>query len=1028
MTPFYADLHIHSRYSRATSRDCDLEHLTAWAKRKGITLLGTGDITHPAWQQELREKLQEAEPGLFRLRPNLLAEVDKEMLSALRPAEGRFILQGEISTIYKRDGRTRKVHHIVFLPTLASAERLAAALSRIGNLAADGRPILGLDSRDLLEIVLQAEENAFLIPAHVWTPWFSLFGSMSGFDTVEECYADLTSHIFALETGLSSDPAMNWRLSALDRYRLVSNSDTHSPQKIGREACVFAAALDFYALRRALQTGEGYGGTIEFFPEEGKYHLDGHRKCNLRWTPEETRRHQGICQVCGQPVTIGVMHRVEELADRPEGSKPEAAAPYCSLIPLAEILGELHGCGETSKAVQNAYQRLLATLGPEIFILQSAPLADVERQGGEILAEALRRMRAGKVIREAGYDGEYGVIRLFAEGEIAQRQHLGSLFALPPLTADTAERQVANASAAEKRKRRYAVESAPPQILADDLDAEQRAAVEHGPGPLLIVAGPGTGKTRTLTQRLADIVRNRGVAAEACLAITFTRRAAEEMAARLVSLLGSEAGKALVTTFHGLGLRILQEQAEKCGLGKDAAVASDEQRAEAAIAAGAKPAEAERWLERISLAKRGAQPGADAETVARYDRFLHSRQLVDFDDLILLPLRLLEENAAARRLYQERWQWLFVDELQDIDPLQYRLLRCLAAADANLCAIGDPDQSIYGFRGSDVGLFARFCEDFPNCRVIILQRNYRSTSAIVNAAMQAIGPESLARGRQLSAVCADDSPLLVRGCPTDKAEAEFVVETIEKLLAGHSFFSLDSGRGQGGMSDLSFGDFAVLYRTAAQAEAFCQALDRAGIPYQCRSHESLLAQPLVRSILKHLDATAPDQSLSQRLSAAAAMMPAAEQTPSRALAAALKPVADRCANDLARLRSELALMSDSDLLDPRAERVSLLTLHAAKGLEFRVVFITGCEEGVLPLYFGEAPRDLSEERRLFFVGLTRARARLILTHARRRLWRGSVREMKPTRFLADIEERLLNHLVAPKRKGRQDNRQLSLFG
>ncbi len=1027
MPSFYADLHIHSRYSRATSRDCDLEHLAAWAKRKGITLLATGDITHPAWRQELREKLEEAEPGLYRLRPDLQAAVDDTMPPSLRPAEVRFLLQGEISTIYKRHGRTRKVHHLVFLPALEAADRLAAALGRIGNLTSDGRPILGLDSRDLLEVVLQSAEGAFLIPAHVWTPWFSLFGSMSGFDSVEECYADLASHIFALETGLSSDPAMNWRLSALDNYRLVSNSDTHSPQKIGREACVFEMELDFCALRRALQTGRGYGGTVEFFPEEGKYHLDGHRKCNLRWPPEETRRHQGICQVCGQPVTIGVMHRVEELADRPAGARSPTAAPYCCLIPLGEILSEVHGCGGTSRAVQNAYQRLLGELGPEIFILQNAPLDEVERWGGVILSEALRRMRAGAVIREAGYDGEYGVIRLFTEGEISRRQHGGVLFSASE--PDAAAIQPSPPPAAAKLpRRRHKMEK--PELPKDELalDAEQRAAVEHGVGPLLIVAGPGTGKTRTLTHRLAHLVRDCGIAAETCLAITFTRRAAEEMAARLKNLLGEEAGKTQVTTFHGLGLKILQEQAGNCGFKNAVAVAGAEQRQAAAVAAGAKPAEAERWLERIGCAKRGQMSSEDAEIAVRYDRFLHSQQLVDFDDLILQPVRLLEENADLRRHYQQRWPWLFVDEFQDIDSLQYRLLRCLAEADANLCAIGDPDQAIYGFRGSDVGLFARFREDFPGCRVIVLQNNYRSTSAIVAAAAQAIAPATLARGRRLSAARVDDRPLLIRACATDKAEAEFVVEMIEKLLAGHSFFSLDSGRGQGGTSDLSFGDFAVLYRTASQARAFCEALGRAGIPYQCRNHESLLEQPLVREILAQVDKGASGGSLYRRLLAAVEMMPAAQQEQCRELAAALKPLAERCGDDLPRLRSELALGSDSDLLDPRAERVSLLTLHAAKGLEFRVVFLTGCEEGVLPLYFSGAPQDLAEERRLFFVGLTRARDRLILSHARRRLWRGSARAMAASRFLADIEERLLSRAAAPKRSFRKDNRQLSLFG
>ena len=423
---FYADLHIHSRYSRATSRDCNLEQLADWAGKKGISVLGTGDFTHPAWIEEIRSSLVPAEPGLFRLRPELERGVAGRLPGACaggresgvaRPA--RFILQVEISTIYKKGDRTRKVHHVIFAPDLDTAARLSAALDRIGNIKSDGRPILGLDSRDLLEITLEAGDGTFLVPAHIWTPWFSVLGSKSGFDAIEDCYDDLSDHIFAVETGLSSDPAMNRRLSALDRYRLVSNSDAHSPAKLGREACVFDTEVDYFALRRALETGQGYCGTVEFFPEEGKYHLDGHRKCGVRLSPPETRRKGGKCPACGKPVTVGVMHRVAELADRDEGARPASAGPVRSFVPLAEILSEILKVGVATKRVRASYEGVVARLGPELAILEHLPLDDIRKACSPLLAEALTRLRAGRVIREAGYDGEYGRIRLFEDRELA---------------------------------------------------------------------------------------------------------------------------------------------------------------------------------------------------------------------------------------------------------------------------------------------------------------------------------------------------------------------------------------------------------------------------------------------------------------------------------------------------------------------------------------------------------------------------------------------------------------------------------
>jgi uncharacterized protein (TIGR00375 family) len=415
---FYADLHVHSKFAYATSRDADLEHMAIWACKKGVKVLGTGDFTHPIWFAEIKEKLVPAEPGLFRLRDDIQRAVNRQVPTACQTAT-RFMLQVEISTIYKKDDRTRKVHHLIYVPDFSAAQTLIAKLSQIGNLESDGRPILKLDSRDLLEITLQCGDDCYLIPAHIWTPWFAALGSKSGFDSIEDCYGDLSSHIFALETGLSSDPPMNWRLSRLDQYTLVSNSDAHSPPKIGREACVLDTDLDFFSMRGALETGEGYAGTVEFFPEEGKYHLDGHRKCGVRLTPQETHRLDGLCPVCGKNLTVGVLNRIDELADRPVDYVAENAPEYRSFVTLPELLSEVRGVGAKSKRVQRSYENIVANVGSELFVLESAPAEELRSVGEPVVAEALARMRAGQVIRNAGFDGEFGQIRLFEQDELS---------------------------------------------------------------------------------------------------------------------------------------------------------------------------------------------------------------------------------------------------------------------------------------------------------------------------------------------------------------------------------------------------------------------------------------------------------------------------------------------------------------------------------------------------------------------------------------------------------------------------------
>ena len=417
---FIADLHIHSLYSRATSQRSHIRSLAAWSQIKGVHLLGTGDFTHPLWFRELQETLEPAEPGFFRLKGSILPDsvLPFPCVPSSECVPARFILSTEISSIYKRHGKVRKVHSLIFVPDFASAERIKSALAVIGNLAADGRPILGLDVHDLLEIVLENSPEGFLVPAHIWTPWFSLFGSRSGFDTVEECFGDLASHIFALETGLSSDPAMNRLVSALDRFSLISNSDCHSPEKIGREATVFDTTFDFFAMKAALQTPCDAAGhrhlaaTIEFYPEEGKYHHDGHRLCDFCCDPYKSKELHGLCPVCGKPLTIGVLSRVLDLADRLAPVYPPGSPDVYSLIPLQEILAELLGVGPGTKTVMSKYWQLIQQFGPELTILTEMPIADLASGDFPSLAEAVRRVRQNLVHKKAGFDGVFGTIKV----------------------------------------------------------------------------------------------------------------------------------------------------------------------------------------------------------------------------------------------------------------------------------------------------------------------------------------------------------------------------------------------------------------------------------------------------------------------------------------------------------------------------------------------------------------------------------------------------------------------------------------
>ena len=1058
---FYADLHVHSKYSRATSPNCDLEHLAVWARKKGIGIVATGDFTHPAWRAELKEKLVPAEPGLFRLRPDLERFVEERLPAACRSRRTavRFMLSVEISTIYKKFDKTRKIHHLIYTPDFDSTDRVVDSLSRIGNLHSDGRPILGLDSRHLLEIALESGPGSYLVPAHIWTPWFAALGSKSGFDAIDDCYGDLAPHIFAVETGLSSDPPMNWRVSSLDRFRLVSNSDAHSPEKLGREVCVFDTDLDYFALRRALETGEGYEGTLEFFPEEGKYHLDGHRNCHVRLSPGETRERDGVCPACGKPLTVGVMHRVEDLADRPEeAAPPETAGTMQSLIPLSEILSEIHQVGPKSKRVARHYESLLGQLGPELPLLNSLPLEDIAPAASSLVTEAISRLRRQEVIRQAGYDGVYGTIRLFEDAELRRYTRGASLFREEGMQGPSARRGPArapvdvdapaaagtqpgmtpsprlpeSASPGRPEPERAASRGRSVDILAG-LDEDQRRAVETVAGPLLVVAGPGSGKTGTLTRRIAHLVRNHGVPASRCLAVTFTRRAAGEMRDRLRALLPDAWEQVPLHTFHSLGLSLLAQHHNAAGLQRGFRVASEDERIQLLRdALDISERQARGQLSAISHARRTRTSTTDEEpndVLEAYENAMEARNLCDFDDLVIRAADALETDPALRAQYRERYRWVSIDEYQDVDRQQVRLVKQLVPRDGNLCAIGDPDQAIYGFRGADVRFFSEFRRDFPGARVVRLSRNYRSDRNIVTLSSQVIA-RSGSTARPIPVV--EDPPDLVtiHEASTEKAEAEFIVHALERIFGGHSFFSIDSGRtdDEGG-HDFSFSDFAVLYRTEAQVPALVEALQRSGMPFQHRSHRRLTEHPGVAAVMDALRGAPRPGPVREQLEAVCAgegprsaqMLEACEL---------LRPAAVACGEDLERFLSELSLGTEVDTWDARADRISLLTIHAAKGLEFPVVFIPGCENGLLPLTWGRASKSvLDEERRLFYVGVTRARKKLFLSRARKRVWRGKVREFPPSPYLADIEEQLLERRCSqpPGKRTQDEDSQLNLF-
>ncbi|MFW6140271.1 MAG: UvrD-helicase domain-containing protein [Acidobacteriota bacterium] len=1066
---FIGDLHIHSHFSRATSQQLIPESIHYWAAIKGISVVGTGDFTHPGWLKELKEKLEPSEEGLFKLKKEYIKELSIPRVPNLC-SEIRFILSTEISSIYKKNNKVRKVHNVILAPDFSAVEKIQKKLLKIGgNITSDGRPILGLDSRDLLEMVLEASDKSYFIPAHVWTPWFSVLGSKSGFDSIEECFEDLTPSISAVETGLSTDAPMHWMCSFLDKYTLVSNSDAHSPEKLGRNANIFNTELTYPDVIQAMKTGdpENFLGTIDLFPQEGKYHYDGHRKCGVRWDPVQTLQNNGICPECGKKVTVGVMNRVVELSDRKNLDERPNKLPFYSIIPLKEILSEIKRVGPSSKTVDSEYFSLIKKFGPELSILLDLPAEALKKGGFEILSEAIKRMRNRHVIIQEGFDGEYGKIKVFHKEESLQTEKQEALFikksGAPPAIP---KKKIINFDLEKYRELQEKKPPAPSQLafqvqenkpneqekssLFKQLNKEQKQAVFHVKGPAVVIAGPGTGKTHTLCCRAAYIIQETGVSPQRIIAVTFTNKAAQEMKKRLKQMLPNESRLSglNVSTFHAFGYEILKKHHKHLGRNKNFSLLNEEEKFSLIQNTfGFSRQKAKETAEVIKESKQNIQSAEREKSKSfqsifdLYEEKLKKSDLFDMDDCLYWPLILFSRFPSLLDQYKKKYSHMLVDEFQDINFAQYQIIRTLMPEqEANIYIIGDPDQAIYAFRGADVRFMKDFLKNYPKASVYKLRQSYRCSDFILKASGGVIHGrdietnllKGLDRGVKIN----------IASHNTHKSEAEFIARQIEEIIGGVRFFSMDSDISKGDEKEdiKSFSDFAVLCRTKEQMKPIEKALNDHAIPFQKVGETPFFREEPIKSVIDifQLSLNQENSFLKQNLIKKKVIKPEyisslPELIKNKSVSESISIIItrfflkqkERADDSFKRLMDmipdfknspeefikHISLCSGPDTYDPFLEEVALMTLHAAKGLEFPCVFITGCEEGILPYsLFVDRQSDLKEERRLLYVGMTRAIKYLYLTHAKKRFIHGQYIEPKRSRFLDTIEEKLIKKI------------------
>ena len=906
-----------------------------------------------------------------------------------------------------------------------------------------------------------------------------MLGDKSGFNSVEECFEDLAKHIFAVETGLSSNAPMNWMCSSLDKYTLIANSDAHSPEKLGRNANMFNTEISYPAIIDAMKTGDPakFIGTIDKFPQEGKYHYAGHRKCNVCWDPVETLKHNEICPVCGKPVVVGVMNRVVELSDREDIEERPNRHQFIQLIPLKEILSEIVGSPVNSKKIASAYNAVLQKAGTEFDVLMNQSIEEIKKSGGEILAEAVRRMRAGEIFIQEGYDGEYGTIKVFKKGEKIISNQNAIFSDVLPNTDQAPKRKLLNFDLKEyhllvKNKNVQKVEEPLPSYNSKEifkgLNPEQSLAAEHAIGPALVIAGPGTGKTRVLTQRIANLILEKNAQPENILAVTFTNKAAEEMRERLKVLLKDKKiiSKLNVTTFHAFGSLILKENAEKVGREKNYSIIDENDKRQIIqdILENEK-GQAKRISSAITDTKQNLlrideiQDKNIAEYFRKYENYLREQNAFDFDDLIYQTVLLFSEHPDILENYRKKFQWILIDEYQDVNFSQYKLVRMLMPdKNSNLFVIGDPNQAIYGFRGADVKYIRKFMDDYPSTTIYKLKKSYRCSDLILKASCDVIqtgtSEDSFLKGIQKGV------KIKIVPQESDKSEAEFISRTIEQMIGGLRFFSMDSKVADGN-SDAeikSLSDFVVLCRIGRQMDAIEKAFKDHSIPYQKVGEEPFFKKKPIKQIIDLLKAVNNPKNyflesnliyekiiytnellkiqgfikgLSVRDSIRYFIDTYFEniQEEHESSLKRLIELAIDFNNDMEEFLRFVALGTGVDAYKPSIENVTLMTLHAAKGLEFECVFIAGCENGLIPYsLFENQISDIDEERRLLYVGMTRAKKYLYLTHARRRFILGKNYELEQSSFLEKIENELIEISKNEyKKKIKKDDAQLDLF-
>lgn len=1078
---FIGDFHIHSPYSRATSKQLVPENLDLWGRLKGIKVIGTGDFTHPKWTEELEQRLVQKEEGLFILKDEYAVNAESlGYTGTFDTDKSRFMLTAEISSIYKYGTKVRKVHNVICAPSFDSVKKIQNRIESLGgNIRSDGRPILGLDSRDLLELCLEADERILFIPAHIWTPWFSALGSKSGFDTIEECFRDLSGYIHAVETGLSSDPPMNWMCSFLDKFTLVSNSDAHSPEKLGREANLFDTDLSYAGIIQAIKGGvkDGFRGTIEFFPQEGKYHFDGHRKCNTCWDPLETLEHGSICPGCGKAVTVGVLNRVAQLADRENISKCPRKAPFYSLIQLRELLSELEGVGPASKKVRTVYTQTLSSLGSELDILLNKNIHEIKTVN-PLLGKTIERMRNRQVYLESGYDGEYGKIYVWKDGTKHVISPEDSLFGdlndeknrdnkVPDpvalidfnLSEFQLKRNMLKEGKNEITELSSSGENKDRQIFT--LNPDQKCATQWHDSPSLIIAGPGSGKTRTIVEKIKNIVWG-GTTTKSILVLTFANKAAEELSTRLRSSeirteknLSEQPG-VRVFTFHSLGLEIIKKYIEHFNYTPPLLIADD------AVKFGIlknnteySSKELKEYITHVSRIKNGLMSFSDGDeeihhVQKQFDTILSKYIALDYDDLIFKPLNFLKENPGIAETLSRMFHEIIVDEYQDINPAQNELLFILARH-TTLTAVGDPNQSIYGFRGSSPEFINNFSSSQDNTKIFNLTQSYRCPETVLQASAQVIGLEDNLIQGQKPGVSID-----IFKAKTATSEAEHIARKIESLCGGVGFFSRDSDVAElDNETDMPLSEIALLCRTSLQMTTLEKALTDHHIPFKRIETTSFFSHEPYRSFLNFLiflnhTLSHNNDGLQSRLSILTDKSTDTDisipESYNDALTLFTQHFAAKSENcitneeladtlkkywidgdSLSDFLEKVTLGSGIDCYEKGMEQVTLMTMHASKGLEFDAVFIPGCEDGIIPCSLTGETIDLEEEKRLLYVAMTRAKERLYLSYAKKRLIYGKSKSQIESPFLSAIEKSLTKRAEQKIKVEIAEENQLTLF-